>query len=63
MFYNLKFVFSTKYKINYNFGVRTILRYLHRCPEVKTNFATYPKLGHGREHDLFHFKHILFINK
>ena len=30
----------------------TILRHLNRCPKVKTNFATYPKLGHGREHDL-----------
>ena len=30
----------------------TILRHLHRCPKVKTNFATCPKLGHGREHDL-----------
>ena len=52
MFYNLKFVFGTKYQLYYNFGVRTILRHLHRCPKVKTNFATCPKLGHGREHDL-----------
>jgi len=39
-------------KLYYNFGVRTILRHLHRCPKVKTNFATCPKLGHGPEHDL-----------
>ena len=38
------------YKIN--FGVMTILRHLHRCPKAKTNLATCPKLGHGREHDL-----------
>ena len=30
----------------------TILRHLHRCPADKKNFATYPKLGHGLEHDL-----------
>ena len=30
----------------------TILRHLNRCSKVKTNFASYPKLGHGREHDL-----------
>ena len=30
----------------------TILRHLHRCPKVKTNCATCPKLEHGREHDL-----------
>ena len=30
----------------------TILRHLHKCPKVKTNFVTCPKLGHGREHDL-----------
>jgi hypothetical protein len=29
-----------------------ILRHLHRCPKVKTHFATCPKLEHGREHDL-----------
>ena len=52
MFYNLKFVFGTKYQLYYNFGVRTILIHLHRCPKVKTDFATCPKLGHGREHDL-----------
>ena len=39
-------------KLYYDFGVKTILRRLHRCPKVKTNFATCPKLGHGREHDL-----------
>jgi len=39
-------------KLYYNFGVRTILRHLHRCPKVRTNFATYSKLGHGREDDL-----------
>ena len=41
-------------KLYYNFGVRTILRHINRCPKVKTNFATYmyPKLGHGREYDL-----------
>ena len=39
-------------QLYYNFGVRTILRHLHRCPKVKTNFTTCPKLGHGREHDL-----------
>ena len=39
-------------KLYYNFGVMTILRHLNRCPKVKTNFASYPKLGHGREHNL-----------
>jgi len=39
-------------KLYYNFGVRTILRHLHKGPKVKTNFATYPKFGHGREQDL-----------
>ena len=55
MIYNFKVRFW--YKIS-NYitiaGVRTILRHLHRCPKVKTNFATCPKLGHGREHDLGH---------
>jgi hypothetical protein len=40
-------------------GVRTILRHLHRCSKVKTNFVTCPKLGHGREHDLGHILDIL----
>ena len=39
-------------KLYYNFGIMTILRHLNRCPKVKTNFASYPKLGHGREHNL-----------
>ena len=39
-------------KLYYNFGVMTILRHLHRCPKIKTNIATCPKLGHGRKHDL-----------
>ena len=55
MIYNFKVRFW--YKIS-NYitiaGVRTILRHLHKCPKVKTNFATCPKLGHGREHDLGH---------
>ena len=50
MFYNLKFVQNIK--LYYNFGVRTILRHLHRCPIVKKNLAICPKLGHGRKHDL-----------
>ena len=45
-------VLQHKARFWYNFGVRTILRHLNRCPKVKTNLATYPKLGHGREHDL-----------
>ena len=52
MFYNLSSFLVQNIKLYYNFRVRTILRHLHRCPKVKTNFATYPKLGHGREHDL-----------
>jgi hypothetical protein len=51
-------------KLYYNFGVRTILRHRHKCPKVKTNFATCPKLGHGREHDLglrFVLRHVLFL--
>ena len=52
MFYNLKSVLGTKYQIILQFRGRTILRHLHRCLKVKTDFATCPKLGHGREHDL-----------
>ena len=50
MFYNSFFVQNIK--LYYNFGARTILRRLHKCPKVKTNFATCPKLGHSREHDI-----------
>ena len=39
-------------KLYYNFGIMTILRHLNRFSKVKTNFASYPKLGHGREHNL-----------
>ena len=49
MVYNLKFVLGTKYQIILQFQGHV---HLKRRPKVKTNFATYPKLGHGREHDL-----------
>ena len=42
MIYNLRFW----YKIS-NYITISGVRHLHRCPKVKTNFATYPKLGHG----------------
>ena len=41
------------YKIsNYITISGTILRHSHRCPKIKKNDATYPKLGHGREQDI-----------
>jgi hypothetical protein len=52
MFYNLSSILVQNIKLYYNFRASTILRHLHRCPKVKPNFATCPKLGHGREHDL-----------
>ena len=49
MFYNLVRFLVQNIKLYY---IRAILGHLHRCPKVKTNFAPYSKLGHGREHDL-----------
>jgi len=48
MFYNLSSFLVQNIKLYYNFGAKTILRHIHRCPKVKTNLV---KLGHGREHD------------
>ena len=47
---HIKNIFEDVYFTKNSFHIT--LRHLHRCPKVKTNFATYPKLGHGREHDL-----------